>query len=101
MNKQPAVPSEVLQLVERFDRRNRSAYEAPQYNETQVRRSSSSTRSSGSRLGHGQRQGYAEAYKDVVHEDALQDSAARPKAPDYGFRIGGTPKFFLEAKKPG
>ena len=31
-------------------------------------------------------QGYAEAYKDVIHEDAI--------------RVGGTCKFFLEAKKP-
>ena len=44
-------------------------------------------------------QGYAEAYKDVVHEDAIQIGGAT-KAPDYCFRIGGTRKFFLEAKKP-
>ncbi|MEK8016004.1 MAG: type I restriction endonuclease, partial [Candidatus Parabeggiatoa sp.] len=44
-------------------------------------------------------QGYAEAYKDVVHEDALKIGRAT-KAPDYSFRIGGVRKFFLEAKKP-
>lgn len=42
---------------------------------------------------------YAEAYKDVVHEDALKVGPAT-KAPDYCFRIGGVRKFFLEAKKP-
>ena len=43
--------------------------------------------------------GYAEAYKDVVHEDAIKVGEAT-KAPDYCFRIGGTRKFFLEAKRP-
>jgi hypothetical protein len=43
--------------------------------------------------------GYAEAYKDVVHEDAMKVGSAT-KAPDYAFRVGGVRKFFLEAKKP-
>ena len=43
--------------------------------------------------------GYAELYKDVVHEDAIKVSGAT-KAPDYCFRVGGARKFFLEAKKP-
>ena len=32
--------------------------------------------------------GYAEAYKDVIHEDAIKVGGAT-KAPDYCFRIGG------------
>lgn len=43
--------------------------------------------------------GYAEAYKDVVHEDSLR-VGGHTKAPDYCFRIGGQRKFFVEAKKP-
>jgi hypothetical protein len=43
--------------------------------------------------------GYAEAYKDVIHEDSLR-SGAEVKAPDYCFRIAQTRKFFVEAKKP-
>ncbi|MEE8117214.1 MAG: type I restriction enzyme HsdR N-terminal domain-containing protein, partial [Gemmatimonadales bacterium] len=43
--------------------------------------------------------GYAEAYKDVVHEDAVKVGGLT-KAPDYAFRIGGVRKFFVEAKKP-
>jgi len=35
----------------------------------------------------------------VIHEDAIK-VAGVTKAPDYCFRIGGTRKFFLEAKKP-
>ena len=45
------------------------------------------------------KQGYAEAYKDVIHEDAIKVGGVT-KAPDYCFRIGGARKFFLEAKKP-
>lgn len=45
-------------------------------------------------------QGYAEAYKDVIHEDAIRIGSAT-KAPDYCFRIGGTRKFFVEAKARG
>ena len=44
-------------------------------------------------------QGFAEAYKDVIHEDAIKVEGST-KAPDYSFRIGGQRKFFLEAKKP-
>jgi len=38
-------------------------------------------------------------YNDVVHEDSIKIGIAT-KAPDYSFRIGGTRKFFVEAKKP-
>jgi len=44
-------------------------------------------------------QGHAEAYKDVVYEDVLK-IGGETKAPDYSFRVGGTRKFFVEAKKP-
>ncbi|MCH8316320.1 MAG: N-6 DNA methylase [Planctomycetes bacterium] len=47
---------------------------------------------------------YAEAYREVVYEDAIKVGGTT-KAPDYGFYIGGRAagggrKFFLEAKKP-
>ena len=45
------------------------------------------------------RSGYAEQYREVVHEDRIKVAGAT-KAPDYSFRIGGNRKFFLEAKKP-
>ena len=45
------------------------------------------------------KQGNAETYKDVIHEDAVKVSGVT-KAPDYSFRIGGQRKFFVEAKKP-
>ena len=47
----------------------------------------------------GNTNSYAEAYKDVVHEDTIQVAGAS-KAPDYAFRIGGQRKFFVETKAP-
>ena len=43
--------------------------------------------------------GYAEQYKEVVHEDAIRVGKST-KAPDYSLRIGGQRKLFVEAKKP-
>lgn len=43
--------------------------------------------------------GYAEGYKEVVHEDSLRMGKST-KNPDYAFRVGGTRKFVVEAKKP-
>lgn len=91
-------PATTLELVERFER-NRAAYESAHYNETQVRREfiDPLLRSLGWDIDNAA--GYAEAYKDVVHEDAIR-VAGIPKAPDYSVRIGGTRKFFVEAKRP-
>jgi type I restriction-modification system DNA methylase subunit len=44
-------------------------------------------------------QGYSESYREVVREDKVKIDGSK-KAPDYSFRIGGTRKFFVEAKKP-
>jgi hypothetical protein len=43
--------------------------------------------------------GYAEQYREVIREDKVGIDG-QTKAPDYCFRIGGSRKFFLEAKKP-
>ena len=91
-------PNPVLELVERFDR-NRQAYRSGHYNETQVRREFIDPFFEALGWDVANKQGYAEAYKDVVHEETLKVGGGT-KAPDYGFRIGGTRKFFVEAKKP-
>jgi predicted type IV restriction endonuclease len=92
------IPTTVIELVERFER-NREAYRSGQYNETQVRHEFIDPFFEALGWDVNNRQGYAEAYKDVIHEDAIKVGGAT-KAPDYCFRIGGTRKFFLEAKKP-
>jgi len=91
-------PKEVLDLVERFDR-NREAYKSGQYNEMQLRQEFLDPLFAALGWDMNNTQGYAEAYKDVIHEDSIK-VGADTKAPDYCFRIGGTRKFFLEAKKP-
>ena len=91
-------PSEVLDLVERFAR-HRDAYRSGRYNETQVRREFLDPPFKAHGWDVDNEKGYAEAYKDVVHEDAVKVGGFT-KAPDYAFRIGGVRKFFVEAKKP-
>src|SRR6266700_5862558 len=93
-----AVPQTVLELIERFDR-NRSAYRSEQYNEARLRIEFLNPLFEALGWDVNNKQGYAEAYKDVIYEDAIKIGGAT-KAPDYCFRIGGTRKFFVEAKKP-
>ncbi|MCX5769271.1 MAG: Eco57I restriction-modification methylase domain-containing protein [Candidatus Hydrogenedentes bacterium] len=92
------LPQPVADLVDRFHR-NRDAYLSGEYNETQVRREFIDPMFESLGWDMNNCQGYAEAYKDVIHEDAIKIGGAT-KAPDYCFRVGGTRKFFLEAKKP-
>lgn len=93
-----AAPESVRVLVERFER-NRSAYRSGQYKETQLRREFIDPLFEALGWDLANRQGFAEPYKDVVHEDAIKIGQSS-EAPDYCFRIGGTRKFFVEAKKP-
>ncbi len=93
-----SVPQTIRELVERFERQ-RDAYRSPHYNETQLRREFLDPFFKALGWDIDNEQGYAEAYKDVIHEDAIKVGEAT-KAPDYCFRIGGARKFFLEAKKP-
>jgi len=91
-------PDAVLELVERFAR-NREQYLNPAYNETQVRREFLDPFFTALGWDVDNTSGYAQAYKDVVHEDAIK-VGLETRAPDYSFRIGGVRKFFVEAKKP-
>ena len=90
--------SKVERLVERFTR-HLDAYRRADYKEAQVRTEFIDPLFEA--LGWDVRnvQGYAEQYKDVIHEDAIKVGGAT-RAPDYCFRVGGVRKFFLEAKKP-
>src|SRR5438552_14277922 len=92
------LPTEIRELAERFER-NKDAYRSPQYNETQLRREFLDPFFKALGWDIDNEQGYAEAYKDVIHEDSIKVGEAT-KAPDYCFCIGGARKFFLEAKRP-
>lgn len=93
-----AAPPEVLALVGRFAA-HVDAYHRGRYNETQLRREFVDPLFQALGWDVDNSKGYAEAYKDVIHEDAIK-VGGMTKAPDYGFRIGGVRKFFVEAKKP-
>ena len=93
-----SVPKEVSRLIEKFDQHVES-YRSGKYNEAQLRNEFLNPFFKVLGWDMDNAQGLAEAYKDVVHEDSIRIGAA-VKAPDYCFRIGGTRKFFLEAKKP-
>lgn len=93
-----SVPSEVYKLVDRFNY-HLDDYKRGKYNETQVRLEFIDPFFKALGWDVHNEMGYAEAYKHVVHEDAIKIGGAT-KAPDYSFRIGGSRKFFLEAKKP-
>jgi len=90
--------AKIADLVERF-RENEAAYKNPAYNETQTRREFIDPFFKALGWDVDNERGYAPAYKDVIHEDAIK-VGGMTKAPDYCFRIGGQRKFFVEAKKP-
>ncbi len=91
-------PQQIIDLVNRFER-NYESYTNANYNETQTRREFIDPFFEALGWDISNRLGYAEAYKDVVHEYS-QKTTDSVEAPDYLFRIGGTRKFFVEAKKP-
>ncbi len=91
-------PKEITVLIRRFkDLEHQLRH--PTYNETQTRREFIDPLFRALGWDIDNTAGHAENYKDVVHEDSLKIDGGT-KAPDYSFRIGGTRKFFLEAKKP-
>ncbi len=97
MSSLPA-PAALLDLVSRF-REQLPDYKRGQYNETQLRRDFLDPlfRLLGWDVDNSA--GYAESFREVVHEDAVKVGGTT-KAPDYSFRLGGRRLFFLEAKKP-
>ena len=89
----------VADLVERFAS-HREAYGSGAYNEAQLREEFLNPFFEALGWDVYNRKGYAEAYKEVIHEAAIK-VGGRTKAPDYCFRAGGGVRsFFVEAKKP-
>jgi REP element-mobilizing transposase RayT len=95
-----SVPSVIRDLVERFER-NRDSYVSSSYNETQLRREFLDPFFTALGWDVDNQAGLPERYKEVIHEDSIRVTESEShKAPDYCFRIGGTRKFFVEAKRP-
>jgi len=92
------VPDALVELVQRFEH-NWDAYHDAAYKEAQLRREFLDPLFELLGWDVHNKQGWSEAYKEVIHEFSLSVGGSA-KAPDYCFRIGGTPKFLVEAKKP-
>ncbi len=91
--------NEIAKLVERFGEQYDS-YKKPDYNETLTRRDFIDPFFKALGWDIDNKNGYAEAYREVIHEDKVKVGKAT-KAPDYSFRLaGGKRLFFVEAKKP-
>ncbi len=89
----------IQELVTRFGEQIDS-YKQVDYNETLTRRDFIDPFFKALGWDVDNSQGYAEAYREVIHEDRVKVGKAT-KAPDYSFRLpGGKRLFFVEAKKP-
>lgn len=89
----------IQDLVTRFEEQLPS-YKKADYNETLTRRDFIDPFFKALGWDIDNEQGYAEAYREVIHEDRIKIGKAT-KAPDYSFRLsGGKRLFFVEAKKP-
>lgn len=91
--------TKVANLVERFEEQYDS-YKRADYNETLTRRDFIDPFFKALGWDIDNENGYAESYREVIHEDKVKIGKAT-KAPDYSFRLsGGKRLFFVEAKKP-
>lgn len=89
----------IEELVLRFEEQH-SSYKKADYNEALTRKDFIDPFFKALGWDMDNSNGYAEAYREVIHEDKIKIGAAT-KAPDYSFRLpGGKRLFFVEAKKP-
>jgi len=94
-----AAYKKISELVERFEEQYAS-YKNSDYNETLTRRDFIDPFFKALGWDMDNEQGYAEAFRDVIHEEKVISGGAS-EAPDYSFRIGGNKRlFFVEAKRP-
>lgn len=94
-----AAYKKIAELVERFEEQFES-YKKSDYNETQTRRDFIDPFFKALGWDIDNENGYAESYREVIHEDRVKVGKAT-KAPDYSFKlVGGKRLFFVEAKKP-
>jgi len=97
-----SLPDQIQALIEKFSE-HKDSYRSAKYNETQLRREFLDPFFEALGWDVFNKQGHAETYKEVIHEDAVKvkgKTGDSTKAPDYSFRVGGQRKFFVEAKKP-
>ena len=91
-------PQEVLELVDRY-RHGRETFESSAYVEASVRQEFIDPFFRALGWDVGNLHGWADQNKEVVVEPYL-DIDGHHKNPDYAFRVGPQPQFFVEAKRP-
>lgn len=94
-----ALPTKISQLIATFEAHREATYSSKQYNETLLR--DDFLDDFFGELGWDLKnsKGLSHAYRDVIKEEAVATKDG-VKAPDFTFRIGGTRRFFVEAKRP-
>jgi hypothetical protein len=92
------VPEAILKLVERYEF-HQVMYKKGEYNETRLRREFLDPFFKTLGWDVDNTKGYSELYKEVTHEDPIRIRGSTEFI-DYSFRIGGSRKFIVEAKKP-
>lgn len=92
------IPEAITRLVQSYEF-HQAAYRRGQFNETQLRREFIDPffKALGWDVDNNKR--YSELYKEVIHEDPIKIRGSTEFI-DYSFRIGGSRKFIVEAKKP-
>ena len=91
-------PETIHKLVEKYEF-HQAAYKKGKYNETQLRREFIDPFFKTLGWDVDNTKGYSELYKEVIHEDPIRIRGFTEFI-DYAFRIGGSRKFIVEAKKP-
>ena len=89
----------IARLVEHF-RSNRELLFSPDYREVQARQEFIDPFFMALGWDVRSERRVAPQYREVISEEPVEIEGHK-KAPDYVFRVGQTPKFFVEAKKPG
>lgn len=92
------LPDELVQLIDRF-KEHLEQYKGVSYDEANTRTDFIDPLFRLLGWDVANTASYAEQYREVIREDKVGIDG-QTKAPDYCFRIGGSRKFFLEAKKP-
>ncbi len=99
MTPQETAYKKIAELVQRFEEQIAS-YKKSEYNETQTRKDFIDPFFKALGWDVDNENSYAEAYREVIHEDKIRIGKTT-KAPDYSFKLsGGKRLFFVEAKKP-
>ena len=94
-----SVPNEIIELVDRFHQK-KAEYPPPNYNEEQTKNEFIDKFFKALNWDiDNTEHNYPESYREVIRQYSFKIDDVR-KAPDYCFRIGKVPQFFLEAKKP-